>query len=106
MTRDEALISVWRQTLMEDAKAVELEGRRYPVKRTSRHHLRQVDFTCEDEQLRGLEQNPDTNSRWAQMAREGKKVMQFLSKGRYIGVVADGKVIAYSKDYHGPLGRT
>ena len=95
MTRDEALISVWRQALVEDAKTVELEGRRYPVKRTSRHCLRQVDFVCEGEELRGLEQNPNTSSRWAQMAREGKKVMQFLSKGRYLAVVADGKVIAY-----------
>jgi hypothetical protein len=100
MTCEEAFICVWRQTLLEDSKAVELEGRRYPVKRTSRHRLRQVDFTCEGEQLRGLEQNPKTKSRWAQMAREGKKVMQFLSQGRYIGVVADGKLVAYSKDCH------
>jgi len=35
-------------------------------------------------EIRGLEQNPDTKSRWAQMARSGKKVMQFLSEGRYV----------------------
>jgi hypothetical protein len=45
MTRDEALTTVWRQALLEDAKVVELEDRPYPVKQTSRHRLRQVGFT-------------------------------------------------------------
>jgi hypothetical protein len=92
---EKALISVWRQALAEDGIAVELEGRRYPVKRTSRHGLRQVDFTAEGQPLRGLEQNPETNSRWAQLAREGKRVMQVLSGGRYLAVVVEGKVISY-----------
>ena len=37
--------------------------------------------------MRGLEQNPETASRWAQLARQGKKVMQFLQGRRYIAVV-------------------
>jgi len=57
--------------------------------------LRQVDFTIEGNQIRGLEQNPETKSRWAQMARAGKKVMQFLSEGRYVANVVDGKVNFY-----------
>ena len=64
---------------------------------TSRSRLREVDFQFEDHQLRGLEQNPKTTSRWARLAREGKKVMQFLSAGRYIAVVVDGKVQFYGK---------
>ena len=47
--------------------------------------------------IRGLEQNPETKSRWAQMARSGKKVMQFLSEGRYVANVVDGKVTSYKK---------
>src|ERR1700676_1693131 len=43
----------------------------------------------------GLEQNPQTKSRWAQMARSGKKMMQFLSEGRYVAKVVDGKVKFY-----------
>jgi len=31
------------------------------------------------------------------MARSGKKVMQFIQDGRYIAVVADGKVTLYGK---------
>jgi hypothetical protein len=57
--------------------------------------LRQVDFAFDGQELRGLEQNPETRSRWAQMARAGNKVMQFLSRGRYLAVVVDGKVTPY-----------
>jgi hypothetical protein len=92
-----ALISVWQQALVEDRNAVELEDQSYPVKRTSRHHLRQVDFTAEGQPLRALEQNPETGSRWTKLAREGKKVMQVLSNGRYFAVVVDGKVISYGQ---------
>jgi hypothetical protein len=90
-----ALTSVWQQTLVENAKIVELEGRRYFVKQTSRHRLRQIDFTFDGEEWRGLEQNPATGSRWAKMAREGKKVMQLLRKGRYVAVVVNGQVFTY-----------
>jgi len=47
--------------------------------------------------LRGLEQNPNTKSRWAQLAREGKKIMQFLNEGRYIANVIDGKAQFYGR---------
>jgi hypothetical protein len=45
--------------------------------------------------IMGIEQNPKTKSRWAQMARAGKKVMQFIQDARYVAVVADGKVTVY-----------
>jgi len=68
--------------------------------------LREVDFVFDGQPtgktirdtkivLRGLEQNPKTESRWAQLARAGHKVMQFLSAGRYVGNVVDGKVTLY-----------
>jgi hypothetical protein len=57
--------------------------------------LRQVDFGFENHELRGLEQNPETGSRWAQLARQGKKVMQFLEQRRYVAVVVDGKAQFY-----------
>jgi hypothetical protein len=59
--------------------------------------LREVDFVFEGENIRGLEQNPDTKSRWAQMARSGSKVMQFLRGGRYVANVVDRKVNLYGK---------
>ena len=97
MKLEEALVAVWRQALEENANLVELEGRRFPVRRTARQRLRQVDFEFEQETLRGLEQNPNTRSRWAEMARTGTKVMQFLSGGRYLANVAAGEVTFYGK---------
>jgi len=94
---EETLISVWSQVLVEQAKVVTIDDRSYPVRRTSRSKLRQVDFRFEDKTLRGLEQNPNTNSRWAGLAREGKKVMQFLSDRRYIANIVDGKVQFYRR---------
>ncbi len=101
MSLEEKLISVWRQALVEDSGTVMLEGGSYPVRRTSRSKLREVDFKFEGQSLRGLEQNPKTKSRWAQLAREGKKVMQFLSDRRYIANVVDGKVQFYRRGGRG-----
>src|SRR5260370_36325747 len=92
---EQALITVWRQALVENSKNVELGAERYPVRRTPQRGLRQVDFVFDGNEIRGLEQNPETKSRWAQMARSGKKVMQFLSAGRYVANVVAGKLTLY-----------
>lgn len=92
---EQALIEVWRQTLVENAKTVQLGTEHYPVRRTPKRGLRQLDFVFDGNEIRGLEQNPKTKSRLAQMARSGKKVMQFLSGGRYVANVVDGKVTFY-----------
>ena len=94
---EQTLVDVWRQVLVENASVVELGGKRHSVRITSRKGLRQVDFVFDGNDVRGLEQNPQTNSGWAQMARTGKKVMQFLSEGRYVAVVVDGKVTLYGR---------
>ena len=70
LTFERTLSQVWRQALV-DAKVVELGTERYTVRRTPRKPLRQVDVVFEDKKIRGLEQNPDTKSRWAQTARSG-----------------------------------
>ncbi len=94
---EQTLVDVWRQVLVEKASVVKLGGQRYSVRITPRKGLRQVDFIFDGNDIRGLEQNPETKSRWAQMARSGKKVMQFLSEGRYVANVVDGKVTLYGK---------
>jgi hypothetical protein len=93
---DSALLSVWQQSLVDKKKAVNLDDATYSVRQTSKSKLKQIDFRFEDRELRGLEQNPNTKSRWAKLAREGKQVMQFLEHGKYIAVVVDGKVHLYS----------
>jgi hypothetical protein len=92
---EQVLIEVWRQALVEKADVVELGAERYPVRLTPKRRLRQVDFKFDGQQIRGLEQNPETKSRWAQMAKSGKKVMQFLCERRYVANVVDGKTTMY-----------
>jgi hypothetical protein len=94
---EEAIIEVWRQAFADGAKSVILGANHYPILRTSKRKLRQVDFQFDGKEVRGLEQNPDIKSRWAAMAREGKKVMQFLVEGRYVANVTGGKVNFYSR---------
>jgi len=73
---EQTLIEVWRQALVENAKVVELGKERYPVRRTPKRGLRQVDFMLDGNEIRGLEQNPETKSRWAQT---GLCLQRFLS---------------------------
>lgn len=68
---------------------------RYRVTRTSRSGLRTVAFACGEHSFDGIEQNPNTTSRWAKLAQQGKRVMQFRSGGRYVGVVVEGKLTHY-----------
>ena len=95
MSLEEALISVWQQVFEKKLTTVLLEDERYPVRRTSRAKLREVDFRFDGKSLRGVEQNAKAASRWAALAREGKKVMQFLDAGKYVAVVVDGKITFY-----------
>ena len=98
---EQALIEVWRQALVENAKTVVLGAELFPVQRTPKRGLREVDFVFEGNDIRGLEQNPQTKSRWAKLARSGKMVMQFLSEGHYVANVVDGKVNLYSRRARG-----
>jgi hypothetical protein len=107
MTLDSALLSVWQQSLVEKKKAVTLDDATYSVRQTSKSKLKQIDFRFEGRDLRGLEQNPNTKSRWAKLAREGKQVMQFLEHGKYVAVVVDGKVHVYtSRKANAHVGNT
>lgn len=94
---DDTFIAVWRQALVDRAKQITLGEKTFPVRRTAKRALAQVDFEFDGASYRALEQNPQTKSRWAELARKGAKVMQFLSAGRYIGVVVDGKLTHYTR---------
>src|ERR1700722_12128827 len=89
---EQTLIDVWRQVLVENAEVVVLERKRYPVQQTSKRRLREVTFAVDGIEIRGLEQNPETKSRWAAMARAGEKVMQFVREGRYLEIGVGGRL--------------
>ncbi len=87
----------WQQSLVDGAKHLAVGGKTYPVCRTAKRNLAWVDFELDGIPYRALEQNPQTKSRWAELARQGAKVMQFLSAGRYTAAVFSGKVTHYTR---------
>jgi hypothetical protein len=95
MTLGESLISVWRQARVEKKAQVTLEGKSYPVTRTRGRKLLTVEFQIGPYRIVGIEQNPQTGSRWSLLAQQGKHVMQFRCKGRHIGNVCEEQLLRY-----------
>jgi hypothetical protein len=95
MTLGEMLIAVWQQALEEGNTAVELNNERYRVTKTCSKRLKTVRFSYGEYEIDGIEQNPNTTSRWAALAREGTRIMQFSFQGRYMANVAEGKLLRY-----------
>ncbi len=100
MTLGETLIEVWQQVMVEGKTRVELADKSYPVTTTRAKKLRAARFDYESHRIDGIEQNPETGSRWALLAREGKRIMQFSFERRYIGNVSEGKLTRYPA-WHG-----
>jgi len=92
-----ALAAVFDQAMVQNSRTVAVAGDTFPVRTTAKQKLKQIDFRFGGRDLRGLEQNPNTKSRWAALARKGAKVMQFLEAGRYLAVIVDGKLHLYDK---------
>jgi hypothetical protein len=92
---EQSLINVWQQALVDNARSVALGDETYPVRKTTKNALKRIDFRFAGRNIRGLEQNQNTKSRWAALARSGHRVMQFLEGGQYIAVVADVKLHTY-----------
>jgi hypothetical protein len=91
----ELLGSIARQ--MMSATAVDLNGKKIPVRRTSSHRLRVVGFEIDGQACEAIEQNPEKPSRWGQLARDGHQVVQFkdAATNRFVAVAVDGKVKLY-----------
>ncbi len=92
---DEVFSSVSEQMMAGDV--VEVEGKRFPVKRSSAQRLRMVTFTVGGEDFTAIEQNPEKPSRWGKLAKDGHKVVQFTHAGRFLAVAVDSKVKEYGR---------
>jgi hypothetical protein len=95
MTLAETLVAIWQQAFADEKAVVELPAGAYRVTKTRSKGLRTVRFTYDTYELDGIEQNPETASRWAALAREGKRVMQFSFRGSYVANVCEGKLLRY-----------
>jgi hypothetical protein len=94
---DTSLLSSIARQLMSAAE-VEVEGKRLPVRRTSKQGLRTVTFTVEGRQYAAIEQNPEKPSRWGELARSGHQVVQFkdVQSNRFVAVAVDGEAKEYT----------
>ncbi|HLY60530.1 MAG TPA: hypothetical protein VKV95_07155 [Terriglobia bacterium] len=95
MTASKTLISVWQQVLVAEKLKVKIEGAEYTVTTLRAKKLKMVEFEFGDFSIAGIEQNPKTTSRWAELARDGNRIMQFRCNGRYIANVCEGKLLRY-----------
>ncbi len=95
MTLAETLIEVWREVLDEGRPVVEVEGERCPVGRTRAQRLRTVTFHFQGQLIDGIEQNPQKDSRWAKLAQEGKRIVQYKCRGRFFANVCEGALMRY-----------
>lgn len=89
------LLEVWRQVFEEHRTAVEVSGEIHPVGRTRGRRLRLVTLRFGGRTIEGIEQNPEKSSRWAELAQQGKRIMQFSCDHRYFANVAEGKLTRY-----------
>jgi len=90
------LSSVAKQLL--NRRWVVIDGRRLPIRRSSRQYLRMVNFTMNGQEFLAIEQNAAKPSHWAHLARAGHQVVQFkdVVTGRFVAVAVDGVVKEYA----------
>jgi hypothetical protein len=76
---------------------VSVEGQSVPVRGTSRQHLKTAAFNVGGHEYQAIEQNPEKPSRWGQLARSGRQVVQFkdAETNKFVAVSVDGEVTFY-----------
>lgn len=95
MALSEVLLDVWRSVLVEDRPEAIVQGSAVPVQRTRAQGLRFVEFELGGKRIVGIEQNPNKASRWAKLAQQGSRIMQFSCQHRYFANVCDGQLTRY-----------
>jgi hypothetical protein len=84
---------------MMDGDGVAIGGKVIPVKQTTSHKLKFVQFAMNGREYQAIEQNAAKPSRWGELARQGHRVVQFrdLCTGKYVAVSVDGQVTEYGR---------
>ncbi len=81
------------EAIFTNRSEVDIEGNKYPIEQFKSKGLRYVDLYG----YRFIEQNPKKTSRWAQMAREGQKILWVFRGRAYYARVIDGKFTLLKK---------
>jgi len=95
-TLDKTILASVADQLMSRA-SITVNGKEWPVRRTSSNRLRTASFDLAGRTYQAIEQNPDKPSRWGKLARDGHQVVQFkdVETNRFVAVAVDGKARVY-----------
>ena len=80
--------------IFNNMETIEIDGRRYQMDYTSRKGLRL--FMIEGYSY--IEKNPDKDSSWANMVREGHRIMWVMKGSMYLAQVRDGEFYDLGKE--------
>jgi serine/threonine-protein kinase len=74
---------------------IDIDGHRYRVQIVGAKKLKSAKFVFGGRKYEAIEQNPETASNWADLARQGHRVVHFrdLATKDYLAVVVDGEPI-------------
>ncbi len=92
------LESVAAQLMNGDA--VVLDDQKLRIKRVGSGRWRMVQFELNGRAFEAIEQNRNKPSRWGQLAREKRQVVQFrdVQTHKYVAVSVDGEITEYGRD--------
>ncbi|MBD3230987.1 MAG: hypothetical protein GF329_22600 [Candidatus Lokiarchaeota archaeon] len=83
----EKMLKKVHKAIFSNKESVNLEGKEYPIEKTSKKGLRCV---YHDDYF-FIEQNPDTNSHWADKAQKGDKITWAIKGNDYIANIHNDK---------------
>jgi len=75
------------KAIFQEKKKVIIDGKDYPIERTSKKGLKCVYF----DKYFFVEQNPDKDSHWAEKARNGEQITWVIQGNDYFANVHNGK---------------
>jgi hypothetical protein len=95
---DQAVFLSVAEQLMRGTE-VRIEGHTSKVNRTGSQRFRTLRFSTGGREYQAIEQNPEKPSRWGQLARQGKRVVQFrdLQTHKYVAVSVDQEFHEYER---------
>jgi len=94
MSNLEKMLKKVHKAIFSNKKTVELEGEKYSIKKTSKKDLRCV---YHDEYF-FVEQNPETDSHWADKAKKGDQITWAIKGKDYVANIHNGKFRRFKKD--------
>jgi uncharacterized protein (DUF2345 family) len=92
------LLATIAAQLMNGSQII-VDDQRILVTRVGSGRLRSAKFMMNGRAIVAIEQNRTKPSRWGQLAKNGRQIVQFqdLATKKYLAVVVDGEVFEYGK---------